>query len=87
MGSSMGLAIHLMGRPYVERTGGGAYRFRSRKSWAVLAYLVLGERPPTRSQIASLLFAGAEDPLRALRWTLAEIRLLIAGRTADLLEA
>ena len=26
------------------------YRYRSRKSWAVLAFLLLGERPPTRSQ-------------------------------------
>lgn len=50
------------------------YRFRSRKSWALLAYLVLSEHPPTRSRLASLLFSGADDPLRALRWALAEIR-------------
>ena len=30
--------------------------------------------PPTRSQLASLLFADADDPLRALRWSLAEVR-------------
>lgn len=68
------LSINLLGRPRVERTDGDAYRFRSRKSWAVLAYLVLSERAPTRSQLASLLFAEADDPLRALRWNLAEIR-------------
>src|SRR5262249_14397769 len=50
------------------------YKFRSRKSWALLAYLILGERPPTRSQLASLLFADANDPVRALRWSLTEIR-------------
>ena len=35
---------------------------------------MLGERPPTRGQLASLLFAEADDPLRALRWSLSEIR-------------
>ena len=70
----MTLAVHLLGRPRVERAGGGRYQFRSRKSWAVLAYLILNERPPTRGQLASLLFAEADDPLRALRWSLTEIR-------------
>src|SRR6185312_13777094 len=56
---------------------------RSRKSWAVLAFLLLAERPPTRSRLASLLFAEADDPLRALRWCLAEIR---PGLGLDLLD-
>ncbi|HEU4947286.1 MAG TPA: BTAD domain-containing putative transcriptional regulator [Kribbella sp.] len=66
--------IQLLGRPRIERAGGDTYQFRSRKSWALLAYLILSERPPTRSRLASLLFAEADDPLRALRWNLAEIR-------------
>ena len=70
----MTFAVHLLGRPRVEHAGGSPYRFRSRKSWAVLAYLILAERPPTRTQLASLLFAEADDPLRALRWSLTEIR-------------
>lgn len=70
----MSLAVHLLGRPRVVRTSGDVYQFRSRKSWALLAYLILSERPPTRSQLASLLFAEADDPLRALRWNLSEIR-------------
>jgi len=70
----MTLAIHLLGRPRLERPTGGAYEFRSRKSWAILAFLILSERPPTRSQLASLLFGEANDPLRALRWNLSEIR-------------
>ncbi len=69
-----GLGIHLLGRPRLETDDGPGYRYRSRKSWAVLAFLLLSERPPTRSQLASLLFADADDPLRALRWCLAEIR-------------
>jgi hypothetical protein len=34
----MSLAIHLLGHPRIVRTSGDVYRFRSRKSWAVLAY-------------------------------------------------
>jgi DNA-binding SARP family transcriptional activator len=47
---------------------------RSRKSWALLAYLLLCERPATRRELASLLFEGTDDPLRALRWGLSEVR-------------
>jgi len=70
----MSIAIHLLGRPRVDRTTGEPYRFRSNKSWAVLAYLILAGRAPSRSQLASMLFAEAQDPARALRWCLAEIR-------------
>jgi DNA-binding SARP family transcriptional activator len=70
----MNLAVHLLGRPELVRPADGTYLFRSRKSWAVLAYLLLAERPPTRSRLAGLLFAEADDPGRALRWCLSEIR-------------
>jgi DNA-binding SARP family transcriptional activator len=69
-----GLVIHLLGSPRLEVDGAPGYRFRSRKSWATLAFLLLGERPPTRRQLASLLFAETDDPLRSLRWSLAELR-------------
>ncbi len=69
-----GLAVHLLGPPRIEVDAAPGYRYRSRKSWALLAFLLLGERAPTRSQLASLLFAEADDPLGALRWCLAEIR-------------
>jgi DNA-binding SARP family transcriptional activator len=69
-----GLFIELLGRPRLSTDGGDGHRFRSRKSWAVLAFLVLGERPPTRTQLATILFPEADDPLGALRWCLAEIR-------------
>jgi hypothetical protein len=52
----MSLAIHLLRPPTYRHTDGDTYNFRSRKSWAVLAYLILSERLPTRSQFASLLF-------------------------------
>jgi DNA-binding SARP family transcriptional activator len=69
-----GLVVHVLGRPRIERFGEETYRFRSRKTWALLVYLLLGERPPGRAHVASLLFGEADDPLRALRWSLAEVR-------------
>jgi DNA-binding SARP family transcriptional activator len=74
MNQSAGVVVHLLGRPRLEVDGDAGYRFRSRKSWALLAFLLLTERPPTRSRLAALLFAEADDPLRALRWSLAELR-------------
>ncbi len=70
----MSLTVHLLGRPRIEHDLGPTYQFRSQKSWGLLAYLVLAERPPTRSQSAALLFDEADDPLRALRWSLSEVR-------------
>ena len=70
----MSLTVHLLGRPRIESSSGEVYQYRSRKSWALLTYLILSEQPPTRRQLAALLFAEADDPLRALRWNLSEIR-------------
>lgn len=69
----MGVGIQLLGRPCLTGVA-GQYEFRSRKSWALLAYLLLSERPQPRRHLAELLFCTADDPLRALRWSLAEIR-------------
>lgn len=70
----MPLYIHLLGRPRIDTDQEESYRFRSQKSWALLAVLLLSERRPTRSELAMLLFGQADDPLRALRWSLSEIR-------------
>jgi DNA-binding SARP family transcriptional activator len=47
---------------------------RGRKTWALLTYLLLADRAPSRKRLAELFFADADDPLGALRWTLAELR-------------
>jgi DNA-binding SARP family transcriptional activator len=77
-GMSVGVMVRLLGRPRLERDGVLVAPPRGRKSWAVLAYLALAERPVSRGRLASLLFADADDPLGALRWTLAELRRAIA---------
>ncbi|HYN95214.1 MAG TPA: tetratricopeptide repeat protein [Pilimelia sp.] len=66
--------IRLLGPPTIERDGGPARPPRGRKAWALLAYLLLTDRPPGRNHLAELLFGDADDPLAALRWTLAELR-------------
>src|SRR4051794_10264933 len=68
------VTIRLLGQPALERDGRPAVPPRGRKSWALLAYLLLAERPASRQHLAELLFADADDPLGALRWTLAELR-------------
>ena len=68
------LRIRLLGPPAIERDGAPAPPPRGRKAWALLAYLLLAERPPSRRHLAELLFGEADDPLGALRWTLAELR-------------
>ena len=68
------LRIHLMGRPAIADAAGAASTLRSRKCWSVLALLLLSERPPSRSQLTEMLFAEADDPGRALRWCLTQIR-------------
>jgi DNA-binding SARP family transcriptional activator len=68
------VTIRLLGPPAVERDGRPATGPRGRKAWALLAYVLLAERPPGRRRLAELLFADADDPLGALRWTLAELR-------------
>ena len=70
----MTLTIRLLGPPAIERDGRPAPPPRGRKAWALLAFLLLADRPPGRRQLAELLFGEAADPLGALRWTLAELR-------------
>jgi len=74
--------IHLLGRPRVEGAGAGGGRTRGRKPWALLAYLALADRPVTRERMAGLLFGEADDPLGALRWSLAEARRTVGVPSA-----
>nr|MBA3249979.1 SARP family transcriptional regulator [Geodermatophilaceae bacterium] len=78
------LSIRLLGPPAIERDGRPVRPPRGRKAWALLGYLVLAERPPSRQRLAELLFADADDPLGALRWTLAELRRALGPTGVDL---
>lgn len=73
----VGLAIHLLGAPRVERDGQPQPAPRGHKVWGLLAYLIRCPNPPTRAHLASVLFEDALDPLAALRWNLSELRRLL----------
>ena len=76
------VVVHLLGEPRIERDGEPAPAPRGHKVWAVLAFLILRERPPSRKTVAELLFSDADDPRAALRWALSEIRK-VAGWSAS----
>ncbi|MDP9189675.1 MAG: SARP family transcriptional regulator [Actinomycetota bacterium] len=71
------LAIHLLGKPFVEKDGQAMPPPRGFKAWGLLAYLLRTEQPPTRGQLVSLLFSEADDPFAALRWNLSAVRRLL----------
>lgn len=66
--------VRLLGVPSARVGTRDLPRPRGRKSWAVLATLAMADRPVGRRELARTLFADADDPLGALRWTLAELR-------------
>ena len=71
----MGLDIRLLGPPRVVRDG-AAVTFETRKAIALLAHLVMSERPRSREALCELLYPG-HDPERArgaLRRTLSTLR-------------
>lgn len=70
----MAVSIRLLGRPVIDRDGSAVEPPKGRKSWALLAFLLRAQRPATRTELASLLFADADDPLAALRWSLLQLR-------------
>lgn len=75
----MPVTAHLLGPPFVIRDGAVYPAPKGRKVWALLAYLALAERPPTRQQLIELLFPDAGDPAGVLRWNLSELRRLLGG--------
>lgn len=67
---AVAVRIRLLGRPCLE----GAGELKGAKPWAVMARVLLAERPLSRRELAAELFPDAADPLGALRWSLASIR-------------
>jgi DNA-binding SARP family transcriptional activator len=80
----MAVTIHLLGKPSIVDADGQTRSPRGNKAWALLAYLLLAAHPPSRSHLGELLFSGADDPLGALRWNLAELRRLLGSSVAVL---
>jgi DNA-binding SARP family transcriptional activator len=71
------LEICLLGPLELRRQGERVALPRSKKTRALLAYLVAGERAHSRASLCSLLWETTDDPRGALRWSLSKLRPLI----------
>jgi DNA-binding SARP family transcriptional activator/predicted negative regulator of RcsB-dependent stress response len=75
------LRIRVLGTPSLEARG-EPIRLEGRKTWALLTYLLLESRPPTRREMVDRLWSDADDPLGAARWALSQVRKALAGSAA-----
>jgi DNA-binding SARP family transcriptional activator len=73
----MTIRIQLLGHPLIE-IDGKRRPLAGRKPWALLAFLLLESNPPSRRELAERLWPEADDPLRAVRWALLQVRRAIA---------
>ena len=71
------IEIRLFGELSIVRGGRAMALPASKKTRALLAYLVTSQRSHTREKLCDFLWEGPEDPRAALRWSLAKIRPLI----------
>ncbi|MEL7190686.1 MAG: hypothetical protein AAGK17_14125 [Pseudomonadota bacterium] len=68
------IAIKTIGPIEAQHNDAELARPASRKSRALLAYLVLQDGPHTREALCSLLWEIPDDPRGALRWSLSKLR-------------
>lgn len=75
--STAGLEIKLLG-PLEVRIGGEAVPLpRSKKTRALLAYLVATGQEHSRDRLCMLLWDSTDDPRGALRWSLSKLRRVV----------
>jgi DNA-binding SARP family transcriptional activator len=77
--SGDGLQIHLLGDLKLVHRGRKLALPPSKKTRALLAYLVATGRPHLRERLCDLLWEGPDDPRAALRWSLTKLRPLLDG--------
>src|SRR5689334_13842762 len=75
-GAPASLSIRLLGELEVSRNGLALPLPPSKKTRALLAYLVLTSRPHRRERLCQLLWDVTDDPRAALRWSLSKLRTL-----------
>ncbi len=71
------LEIRLLGEPEVVVGGRVRPLPASKKTRALLGYLVTTGRPQRRERLCELLWEGPDDPRAGLRWSLAKLRPLL----------
>jgi DNA-binding SARP family transcriptional activator len=76
-GDAPTLKIRLLGPLSIERQGQAQTIPASRKTRAILGYLVLSPRPVSRQRLCDLFFDAPDDPRASLRWSLTKLRPLV----------
>lgn len=71
------LEIRLLGELCVYRDGDRLDLPPSKKTRALLAYLVVTAKPQLRDHLCTLLWEGPDDPRAQLRWSLTKVRPLV----------
>lgn len=71
------LEFRMLGELQVRRGGQAMTLPPSKKTRALLAYLVLSGRPHRREALCELLWDVTDDPRGALRWSLSKLRKLV----------
>lgn len=77
MSSPKPLSLRLLGPLEVVRGQGRVELPPSKKTRALLAYLVVSKRSHRRERLSSLFWDVADDPKAALRWSLSKLRPLL----------
>jgi pimeloyl-ACP methyl ester carboxylesterase/DNA-binding SARP family transcriptional activator len=87
LGSAARLEIKLFGSLEVRRDGEVVPLPQSKKTRALLAYLILKGAPQRREALCELLWEIPDDPRAALRWSLSKLRPLVNGDDVERLTA
>ena len=82
--SGSGLQVHILGELNVLLDGQPVVVPGSRKTRALLAYLLLQNRPVTREHLCELLWPHPDNPRAALRWSLTKLRQILNTRAEHL---
>ncbi len=72
-----GLSVRLLGEIGLLRDGAPVALPASKKTRALLGYLVAAKAPQPRQRLCDLLWDGPDDPRAALRWSLTKLRPLV----------
>jgi len=81
------LQIRLLGELAIVRDGVPVALPQSKKTRALLAYLILDPGPHRRERLCELFWQVPDDPRGALRWSLSKLRGLVNDARAERLKA
>ena len=71
------LHVRLLGELQLRRDGVLLALPASRRTRALLGYLVATGLPQSRSALCDLLWEGPDDPRASLRWSLTKLRAIV----------